>query len=149
MSPTTTMPPIQGFKAAVSAARDADTVAHLLEAAGAEVTRFEQGPRMSERPVEGWLNELIAGEVTDVVLFSAQGVRMLYELARQNEREGAALDALRRVRIIAQSGRTERALAEIGLRSEVRVRGRTADTLLEALSKLDFKGRVVALQPRD
>jgi uroporphyrinogen-III synthase len=149
MSPTMTMPPIQGFKAAVSAARDADTVAHLLEAAGAEVTRFEQGPRMSERPVEGWLNELIAGELTDVVLFSAQGVRMLYELARQTQREGPTLEALRRVRIIALGSRTERALAEIGLRPAVRVRGRTADTLLEALSKLDFNGRVVALQPRD
>src|SRR5882672_3674518 len=147
--PPTTAPPIQGWKAAVSAAGDADTVASLLEAAGAKVSRFEQGPRMSERAVEGWLSELIAGDVTDVVLFSAQGIRMIYELARQLGREAAALEALRRVRIIAQGGRTERALAEIGLRAEVRARGRSAEVLLEALSKLDLNGRVVALQPRD
>jgi uroporphyrinogen-III synthase len=148
MPPTTALP-IEGWKAAVSAARDADTVASLLEAAGADVSRFEQGPRLSERPVEGWLSELIAGEVTDVVLFSAQGVRMLHELARQLGRDGAAVEALRRVRIIAQGGRTERALAEIGLHSEVRARGSTTEALLEALGKLDLNGRVVALQPRD
>ena len=147
--PQTTALPIQGWKAAVSAARDADTVANLLEAAGADVTRFEQGPLLSERAVESWLSELIAGEVTDVVFFSAQGIRMLHELSRQLGREGAALEALRRVRIIAQGGRTERAVAEIGLRAEVRARGRTAEALIEALSKLDLKGRVVALQPRD
>ena len=94
--PKATALPIQGFKAAVSAERVADTVANLFEAAGAKVTRFEQGPRLSERAVEGWLSELIAGEVTDVVLFSAQGIRMTYELARQLGREGAALEALRR-----------------------------------------------------
>jgi uroporphyrinogen-III synthase len=147
-SPTNVLP-MQGFRAGVSALRDADTVAELLEHAGAVVTRFEQGPRPSERPIEGWLSELIAGEVTDVVLFSAQGVRMLYELARQIGREGAALQALRDVRIIAQGGRTERALAEIGLRATIRARGRTEEGLLEALSKLDLSGRVVALQPRN
>lgn len=147
-SPTNVLP-MQGFRAGVSALRDADTVAELMERAGAVVTRFEQGPRPSERPIEGWLSELVSGEVTDVVLFSAQGVRMLYELARQIGRDGAVLQALRGVRIIAQGGRTERALAEIGLRSAVRAKGRTEEALLEALSKLDLKGRVVALQPRD
>jgi uroporphyrinogen-III synthase len=147
-SPTTVLP-IQGWKAAISAVPDADQVARLFEEAGAQVARFEQGPRPSERPIEGWLNELIAGEVTDVVFFSAQGVRMLIELARQLGRDGAALQALRGVRIIAQGGRTERALAEIGLRPEVRARGRAEEQLLEALSKLDLNGRVVALQPRD
>ena len=149
MQSPTNMLPMQGFRAGVSAARDADTVAELFARAGAVVARFEQGPRPSERPIEGWLSELISGEVTDVVLFSAQGVRMLYELARQIGREGAALQALRGVRIIAQGGRTERALAEIGLRATVRARGRTEEALLEALSKLDLNGRVVALQPRD
>jgi uroporphyrinogen-III synthase len=147
-SPTNALP-MQGFRAAVSALRDADAVAEHLEQAGAVVSRFEPGPRPSERPIDGWLSELISGEVTDVVLFSAQGVRMLYELARQLGREGPALHALRGVRIIAQGGRTERALAEIGLRATIRARGRSEETLLEALSKVDLKGRVVALQPRD
>ncbi len=149
MQAPTTMLPMQGFRAAVTVARDADTVAEMLEQAGAVVSRFEQGPRPSERPVEGWLSELISGEVTDVVLFSAQGVRMLYELARQIGRDSAAIQALRGVRIIAQGGRTERALAELGLRPAVRARGRTEEGLLEALAKVDMKGRVVALQPRD
>ncbi|HEX3597496.1 MAG TPA: uroporphyrinogen-III synthase [Polyangiaceae bacterium] len=147
-SPSTVLP-LQGWRAGVSAAPDVDTMAQLLEGAGAMVSRFEQGPRPSERPVEGWLSELISGEVTDVILFSAQGVRMLYELARQLGREGAAVQALRQVRIVAQGGRTERALAELGLRSAVRARARTEASLLEALSTLDLNGRVVALQPRD
>ncbi len=149
MQSTITVLPLQGFRAGVSAAPDADTMSQLLAGAGALVSRFEQGPRPSERPIEGWLSELISGEVTDVVLFSAQGVRMLYELARQIGRESAALQALRAVRIIAQGGRTERALAEIGLRAAVKARGRTEEGLVEALSKVDLNGRVVALQPRD
>ncbi len=147
-SPTNVLP-MQGFRAGVSALRDADALAELMERAGALVTRFEQGPRPSERPVEGWLSELISGEVTDVVLFSAQGVRMLYELARQLGKDGAVLQGLRGVRIIAQGGRTERALAEIGLRSTVRAKGHDEEALLDELSKLDLRGRVVALQPRD
>ncbi|HVW26797.1 MAG TPA: uroporphyrinogen-III synthase [Polyangiaceae bacterium] len=147
-SPTNSLP-MQGFRAAVSVLRDADDIVEQLEQAGAVVTRFERGPRPSERPIEGWLSELISGEVTDVVLFSAQGVRVLYEFARQLGRDGAALQALRGVRIIAQGGRTERALAEIGLRATVRAKGRTEEALLEALSRLDWKGRVVALQPRE
>ncbi|HEX4337840.1 MAG TPA: uroporphyrinogen-III synthase [Polyangiaceae bacterium] len=147
-SPTTVLP-LKGWRAVVSAAPDAETIAQILERAGAVVSRFEQGPRPSERPIEGWLGELIAGDVTDVILFSAQGVRMLYELARQIGKEGAALQALKGVRIIAQGGRTERALAEIGLKPAVRTRSRSDESLLEALATLELGGRVVALQPRD
>src|SRR5712671_4796800 len=118
-SPITT-PQVQGFRAAVSAARDADGVERLLAEAGALVSRFEQGPRPSERPIDGFLGELVAGEITDVIFFSAQGVRLLYELGRQGGREGPVLAALRTVRLIALGGRTERALAELGLKPEVR-----------------------------
>jgi uroporphyrinogen-III synthase len=140
---------VQGFRAAVSAAAGADGVARLLEEGGAVVSRFEQGPRPSERPIDGFLGELQAGEITDVIFFSAQGVRLLYELARQAAREAAVVGALRSMRVIALGGRTERALAEIGLKSDVRARGRGTEALLEALAKLDLRGRVVALQPRD
>jgi uroporphyrinogen-III synthase len=140
---------VQGFRAAVSAEPDADGVARLLEEAGAAVSRFERGPRTSERPIDGFLSELLAGEITDVLFFSAQGVRFFYELARQAGREAAVVATLRSVRVIAQGGRTERALAEIGLRADVRARGRATEALLETLAKLDLKGRVVALQPRE
>ncbi|HEX7669299.1 MAG TPA: uroporphyrinogen-III synthase, partial [Polyangiaceae bacterium] len=141
--------PLDGATIAVPGVREADALSGLLTRAGAAVPRFKPAPVSDERAIERWLSELVEGEFDDVVFFSAQGVRLVCEIARQLGRETSVLEALRGTRLIAQGGRTVRALSEFGLNPTVRSASRAGESLLEIVAKLDVAGRVVGLQPRD
>ncbi len=144
--PDSTRGPLGGKRIALSSSPGADALSTLLENAGARVLRFELARPPDERELERWLGALTRGEFDDIVFFTAQGVRLLYEMARQLGREGAALEALRATRLIADGSRTARALAELGLRATARATGTI--TLQETVMSLGVSGRVVALQPR-
>ena len=82
---------------------DLDASARLIRQEGAELSRFEVTPTESgSRPLEGWIMELTRGEFDDVVFFTAQGVRLIIEFARQLDREEEVVQALRSARKIAQ-----------------------------------------------
>jgi nitrite reductase (NADH) large subunit len=140
---------LDGAVMAVPAVPEAEAFATLLENAGAAVRRFAHPPVSDERAIERWLSELVEGEFDDVVFFTAQGVRLVCEIARQLGRESAVLEALQGARLIAQGGRTARALAEFGLRANIRSAAGDGESLSDVVSALELKGRVVALQPRD
>jgi uroporphyrinogen-III synthase len=131
------------------AAEEGDALVALLLEAGAAVHRFEQTPNPEERAIEHWLGDLVDGRFHYVVFFSAQGVRLVCEMARQLGRESPVIAALKLAGLVAQGGRTARALSEFGLDAQVRSATQGAASLLAALEGLDLNGRVVALQPRD
>jgi NADPH-dependent 2,4-dienoyl-CoA reductase/sulfur reductase-like enzyme/uroporphyrinogen-III synthase len=140
---------LSGRTVALPAARELDGLKNSLERAGARVVRFAAPEVEDQRAVERWLVDLVEGRFDDVVFFTAQGVRMVCELARQLGREASVLRALGAVRIIAQGGRTARALSEFGLAASVTSRARDLESLFEVVARLDVRGRAVALQPRD
>jgi len=141
--------PLSGAKIAVPATRDADGLSMALSDAGAAVPRFDPAPASDERAIERWLSELVEGQFDDVVFFSAQGVRLVCEIARTLGRESSVLEALRGTRLIAYGERTARALNEFELRAKVRSDSRGIESLVRAIASLDVKGRCVGLQPRD
>ena len=145
---TSTERPLDGTTIAVPAVREANALSVLLTQAGAAVRPFKPAPASDERAIERWLSELVEGEFDDVIFFSAQGVRLVCEIARQLGRENSVLEALRGTRLIAQGGRTARALTEFGLNPAVRSGSRPGDSLVDVVAKLDVRGRVVGLQPR-
>src|SRR5262249_4818512 len=136
--------PLDGAAIAVPAVPEAEAFATLLEASGAAVRRFAHPPASDERAIERWLSELVEGEFDDVIFFSAQGVRLVCEIARQLGREVPVLEALRGTRLIAQGGRTARALAEFGLRATLRSASSEGESLVDVISAIELKGRVVA-----
>ena len=78
---------------------DLDAAARLIRQEGAELSRFDVTPVESgSRPLEGWIMELTRGEFDDVVFFTAQGVRLIVEFARQLDREEEVAQALRSAR---------------------------------------------------
>jgi uroporphyrinogen-III synthase len=150
-SPPETKAPagLAGTRIAVVAAEESDDLVAVLESAGAAVERFEQTPNSEERAIEHWLGDLVDEKFHYVVFFSAQGVRLVCEMARQLGRESPVIVALKTAGLIAQGARTARALSEFGLDAKVRSAEKGAVSLLAALEGIDVSGRVVALQPRD
>src|SRR6516162_7043973 len=94
--------PFRGARIAISTAPETRALAALLEQAGAVVHRIEQGAESASPTLEPWLAELIAGGFDDVVFFTAQGVRVVCELASQLGNAAAVVDALKKTRLVAQ-----------------------------------------------
>ncbi len=130
---------------------DLDAAARLLRQEGAELSRFDVAPAESgSRPIESWIMELTRGEFDDVVFFTAQGVRLIIEFARQLDREEEVAQALRSARKIAQGPKPAAALREIGLRADAAAPLSSFESLSGTLDMLDLQGRVVgvaALRP--
>jgi nitrite reductase (NADH) large subunit len=142
--------PLAGATIALPATNEADALAELLARGGALVRRVAgaPGPATDEHAIGRWLTALVEGEFDDVVFFSAQGVRIVCEIARQLGRETSVVEALRRTRLVAHGRRTGSALSEFGLAAQVLSTAEDPLELLKAMSGLELAGRVVALQPR-
>jgi nitrite reductase (NADH) large subunit len=125
---------------------DLDAAARLLRQEGAELSRFDVAPTESgSRPLEGWIMELTRGEFDDIVFFTAQGVRLIIEFARQLDREEEVVSALRSSRKITQGPKPAGALREIGLRADAPAPLSSFESLNGVLDTLDLQGRVVGI----
>jgi len=123
-----------------------DAAARLIRQEGAELSRFDVTPVESgSRPLEGWIMELTRGEFDDVVFFTAQGVRLIVEFARQLDREEEVAQALRSARKIAQGPKPAAALRESGLRADAAAPLPSFESLSGVLDMLDLQGRVVGI----
>src|SRR5512147_630829 len=125
---------------------DLDAAARLIRQEGAELSRFDVTPVESgSRPLEGWIMELTRGEFDDVVFFTAQGVRLIIEFARQLDREEEVAQALRSARKIAQGPKPAAALRETGLRADAAAPLSSFESLSGVLDAIDLQGRVVGI----
>ena len=139
-----------GARVAIPGTADFTAVSRMIRIAGARLHRFSiDSAEPGARPLESWIIELFEGEFDDVVFFTAQGVRLIVEFARQLDREAEAVAALKAARKIALGPRVASALRELGLRADVISATSTAEGLLSAIENLDVHGRVVGLASLD
>jgi nitrite reductase (NADH) large subunit len=135
-----------GARVAIPGSPDFTAVSRMIRLEGARLHRFSiDSAEPGARPLESWIIELFEGEFDDVVFFTAQGVRLIVEFARQLDREAEAVAALKAARKIAFGPRVASALREIGLRGDVTSATSTPDGLLSAIENLDVHGHVVGL----
>lgn len=138
--------PLSGRRIAVPETRELDRLARMFEEQGAEILRC---PLVAIRdapdptPVRDWLMRL---PFDDLVLFTGEGLRRLRGLAERFELETVFLDGLRAARKITRGPKPERALRELGLKSDLRAKEPTTDGLIATLSSLDVRGRRVGVQ---
>jgi uroporphyrinogen-III synthase len=94
-------------------------------------------------PVQEWLMRL---PFDDLVFFTGEGLRRLHGFACRFDLETAFLGALQTARKITRGPKPERALRELGLKSDLRAEEPTTDGLIGTLSTHDLRGRRVGVQ---
>jgi uroporphyrinogen-III synthase len=138
--------PLSGRRIALPETRELDRLARMFEEQGAETLRC---PLVAIRdapdpaPVREWLTRL---PFDDLVLFTGEGLRRLYGFAQRSDLEQIFLDGLRAARKITRGPKPERALRELGLKSDLRAEEPTTDGLIATLSSVDLQGRRVGVQ---
>ena len=137
---------LSGRQIALPETRELDRLAGMLEEQGAETLRC---PMVAIRdvpgsaPVRDWLLRL---PFDDLVLFTGEGLRRLHSFAHRFDLGPAFLDGLRAARKITRGPKPERALRELGLKSDLRADDPTTDGLIATLSTYDLRGRRIGVQ---
>ena len=146
MSDSRTSGPLSGRRIALPETRELDRLAQMLEEQGAETLRCPMVAILDvpdPGPVRDWLNRL---PFDDLVLFAGEGLRRLYGFAQRLHTDVAFLGALRSARKITRGPKPERALRELGLKSDLRAQEPTTDGLIATLSGCDLRSRRVGVQ---
>ena len=146
MSGNSTIGPLSGRCIALPETRELDRLARMFEEQGAETLRC---PLVAIRdapdpgPVREWLTRF---PFDDLVLFTGEGLRRLHGFAQRGKLEPVFLDGLRAARKITRGPKPERALRELGLKSDLRAKEPTTDGLMATLSSIDLRGRRIGVQ---
>ena len=138
--------PLSGRRIALPESRELDRLARMLEAEGAETLRCPLvaiNDTPDPRPVQEWLGRF---PFDDLILYTGEGLRRLHGFARRFDMEDGFLEGLRSARKITRGPKPERALRELGLKSDLRAEAPTTEGLLATLSTLDLRGQRVGLQ---
>src|SRR5256714_3415563 len=146
MSDQPAIGPLSGRRIALPETRELDRLARMFEEQGAETVRC---PLVAIRdapdpaPVREWLMRF---PFDDLVLFTGEGLRRLHGFAQRANLDPVFLDGLRAARKITRGPKPERALRELGLKSDLRAAEPTTDGLIATLSSVDLRGRRVGVQ---
>jgi uroporphyrinogen-III synthase len=146
MSDQPAIGPLSGRRIALPETRELDRLARMFEDQGAETLRC---PLVAIRdtpdpaPVREWLMRF---PFDDLILFTGEGLRRLHGTAQRSELEPVFLDGLRAARKITRGPKPERALRELGLKSDLRAEEPTTDGLIATLSDIDLRGRRIGVQ---
>ena len=138
--------PLSGRRIALPETRELERLARMLEAEGAETLRC---PMVAIKdtpdplPVQEWLRRF---PFDDLILYTGERLRRLHGFARRLDVEAAFLDGLRIARKITRGPKPERALRELGLKSDLRAETPTTEGLIATLSGLELRNRRVGVQ---
>ncbi|HEY4186891.1 MAG TPA: uroporphyrinogen-III synthase [Polyangia bacterium] len=141
--------PLAGRVIALPETRELDRLAELLEAEGARAWRCPLVTILdapAQAPVVAWLEELLAGGLTDVVFLTGEGLRRLVGAAERMERRDEVVAALGRVRKITRGPKPARALKELGLGPDLAAAVPTSRGIMDELGALDLRGRKIGVQ---
>src|SRR5262249_45760055 len=146
MSNQAVIGPLSGRRIALPETRELDRLAQMLEAEGAETLRcplvaIKDAPNLL--PVQQWLGHF---PFDDLIFYTGEGLRRLHGFACRWEIEAGFLDGLRSARKITRGPKPERALRELGLKSDLRAETPTTEGLIAALSALDLRDRKIGVQ---
>jgi len=146
MSDEPAIGPLSGRRIALPETRELDRLARMLEAEGAETLRCPMvaiNDAPDPRPVQEWIARF---PFDDLVFYTGEGVRRLHALARRYDREAVFLKGLEAARKITRGPKPERALRELGLKSDLRAETPTTEGLIATLSAVDLRHRRVGVQ---
>lgn len=145
----TALPALAGRRIVVPEKREMDLFARMLEERGATVIRCPMiaiNDAPDPAPVEAWLRRAVAGEHTDFIMLTGEGLRRLVGFARRAGLEAPFAEALGRMRKIARGPKPGRALREIGLKADIVAEIPTTEGVIAVLEGLELRDRRVGVQ---
>jgi len=140
---------LTGRTIGIPESRELDRLADMLQALGAETLRCPLVAILDapdSAPVDAWLDSLIAGAFTELVILTGEGLRRLLDRAERTGKHAAAVAALGRLRTITRGPKPARALKDIGLSPTIAAKVPTSAGVAELLATLELKGARVGLQ---
>src|ERR1700758_370332 len=146
MSGQTTVGALSGRRIALPETRELDRLAQMLEEQGAETLRCPMvaiKDTTDPLPVRAWLGRF---PFDDLIFYTGEGLRRLHGFACRFDIENRFLDGLRAARKVTRGPKPERALRELGLKSDLRAEEPTTDGLIATLSSIDLRGRRIGVQ---
>lgn len=141
--------PLEGITIAVAEGRQLEELATMLAKEGAAVHRC---PMISildapeEAPILAWIDDLIAGTFSHVVLMTGEGLRRLLGFAECNGRRDAFVEALAKTRTLTRGPKPARALKEIQLTPTLIASAPTTDGVLATLESETLSDKTVGVQ---
>ncbi|MGC3983155.1 MAG: uroporphyrinogen-III synthase [Steroidobacteraceae bacterium] len=151
LEPTLIDSALKGKVVAVPEARQLDVFCGLLERRGATVLRrplvaIKDAP--DPQPVLAWLEKFNAGNCSELILLTGEGLRRLLSCLDQHRPEWkpAFLQRLAEVRTITRGPKPARVLRELGLQPTFSAAAPTTAGVIETLRGIDLRGHTVGVQ---
>jgi uroporphyrinogen-III synthase len=136
--------PLHGKAVALAEGRQLEELARLLESEGADVLRY---PLLNildapdPAPVRAWIDDLLAGRFSHVVLMTGEALRRLVAFAGRDGRREDFLAALARTRLVTRGPKPVQALREVGLAPTLSARTPTTEGVLAVLREEALAGK--------
>lgn len=143
------MKPLDGQTVALAEGRQLEELAQMLEKEGARALRcplIDILDAPDAAPVNAWLDELVAGSFSHVVLLTGEGLRRLLGFAERAGRKEEVLAALGRTRTVTRGPKPVRALKEVGLGAALVASTPTTEGVIAVLSGEALRGQTVGVQ---
>lgn len=141
--------PLEGRTVALAEGRQLEELADMLAREGATPLRCPMVSILdapNAAPVNTWLEELLAGQFSHVVLLTGEGLRRLLGFADRNGQRAAVVAALAKIRTVTRGPKPVRALREVGLAPTLVAGIPTTEGVIEALKTEELRGRTVGVQ---
>jgi uroporphyrinogen-III synthase len=145
----TTRKPLAGRIIAVPEAREVERLSSMLEEKGATTLCYPliaTADAPEAAPIDAWLRELTSGQLSDLVLMTAEGLRRLRGFAERSGKFGLFAAALGRARTVTRGPKTARALRDLGVLANIATEVPTTDGVIEALAEENLSGHTVGVQ---
>lgn len=140
---------LAGKRIVVPESRELDLFARMLEEEGAETLRCPMVTILDlddDAPAAAWLKHLAAGEFTDLILLTGEGLRRLLGVAQRAGIEAETVAALGRLRTVTRGPKPVRALRDIGLKPGLAAAEPTTEGVIATLSAENLAGRKFGVQ---
>ena len=140
---------LNGYRILILETREEAQFSRLLTEQGADVLQcpmFTIHDAPDPAPIEAWIGRFIANPCDDMVLMTGEGLRRLMKVVRRIDAEPAFVTALGSARKFIRGPKPGKALREIGLEPQVTTEKPTSEGVAEMLSRIDLRGRRLALQ---
>jgi uroporphyrinogen-III synthase len=137
---------LQGRTVVLAEGRQLEEMAQLLDAEGAVVLRYPMlnildAPEPG--PVRVWIDALIAGEFSHVILMTGEALRRLVSFSTREGKREAFLAALARTHRMTRGPKPVQALKEVGLTASSSAQKPTTEGIIATLQQQDLGGKTV------